>query len=101
VTAYRLISAEKARTPVSISCRLLGVSHSGYYEWAANVPSERARVDAELIERIVEIHAANRGPDLREQPPPDLSTPAKSRRAWPLPRPEAGDAGVTQGPGGR
>jgi putative transposase len=61
VTAYRLISAEKARTPVSMSCRLLGVSRSGYYEWAANVPSERARVDAELIERIVEIHSDHRG----------------------------------------
>jgi putative transposase len=61
VTAYRLISAEKARTPISMSCRLLGVSRSGYYEWAANVPSERARVDAELLERILAIHAANRG----------------------------------------
>jgi len=61
VTAYRLISAEKARTPVSMSCRLLGVSRSGYYEWAANIPSERARVDAELVERILAIHGANRG----------------------------------------
>ncbi len=61
MTAYRLISAEKARTPVSMSCRLLGVSRSGYYEWAANVPSARAREDAELIERIQAIHGANRG----------------------------------------
>jgi Transposase and inactivated derivatives len=61
VTAYRLISAEKARTPVSVSCRLLGVSRSGFYEWAANVPSARARQDAELIERIVEIHGEHRG----------------------------------------
>jgi putative transposase len=61
VTAYRLISAEKARTPVSVSCRLLGVSRSGDYEWAANVPSARALEDAELIERIVEIHGAHRG----------------------------------------
>jgi putative transposase len=61
VTAYRLISAEKARTPVSVSCRLLGVSRSGYYEWAANVPSPRAREDAGLIERIVAIHKAHRG----------------------------------------
>jgi putative transposase len=60
VTAYRLISAEKARTPVSMSCRLLGVSRSGYYQWAANVPSARAREDAELVERIVAIHAAHR-----------------------------------------
>jgi putative transposase len=61
VTAYRLISAEKARTPISMACRLLGVSRSGYYEWAANVPSAHAREDAELVERIVQIHGANRG----------------------------------------
>lgn len=61
MTAYRLISAEKARTPVSVSCRLLGVSRSGYYGWAANVPSARACEDAALIEQIVEIHGANRG----------------------------------------
>jgi putative transposase len=59
--AYRLISAEKARTPVSVSCRLLGVSRSGYYEWAANVPSERALTDAWLTERIRAIHKAHRG----------------------------------------
>lgn len=61
MTAYRLVSAEKARTPISVSCRLLGVSRSGYYEWAANRPSARARRDAELIERIVEIHDEHRG----------------------------------------
>jgi putative transposase len=61
VSAYRLISAEKARTPISMSCRLLGVSRSGYYEWAAERPSERAQEDAKLIERIVEIHSENRG----------------------------------------
>jgi putative transposase len=43
-----------------VSCRLLGVSRSGYYEWAANRPSARARRDAELIERIVEIHDEHR-----------------------------------------
>jgi putative transposase len=61
VTAYRLISAEKARTPISMSCRLLGVSRSGYYEWAANVPSQRALTDAWLTERICTIHTAHRG----------------------------------------
>jgi putative transposase len=60
VTACRLISAEKARTPVSVSCRLFGVSRSGYYQWAANRPSARAREDAELIARIVAIHKAHR-----------------------------------------
>ena len=62
MTAYRLISAEKARTPVSMSCRLLGVSRSGYYEWAAQRPrASGARATPELIERIRAIHGANRG----------------------------------------
>jgi putative transposase len=61
VTAYRLVSAEKARTPVSMSCRLLGVSRSGYYAWAANRPSQRALADASLTERIRAIHTAHRG----------------------------------------
>jgi putative transposase len=61
VTAYRLISAEKARTPVSMSCRLLGVSRSGYYEWERRAPSDRALTDAWLIEKIRAIHEAHRG----------------------------------------
>jgi putative transposase len=44
-----------------MSCRLLGVSRSGYYAWAANAPSERALTDAWLTERIRAIHAAHRG----------------------------------------
>jgi putative transposase len=56
-----LVSAEKARTPVSMSCRLLGVSRSGYYAWAANAPSERALTDVWLIERIRAIHEDHRG----------------------------------------
>jgi putative transposase len=61
VTAYRLVSAEKARTSVSVSCRLLGVSRSGYYAWAANATCERALTDAWLIERIRAIHKDHRG----------------------------------------
>jgi putative transposase len=58
---YRFISAEKARTPVSLACRWLGVSRSGYYEWATRAPSQRALTDAWLIERIRAIHTAHRG----------------------------------------
>jgi putative transposase len=61
VTAYRIISAEKARTPVSLACRLLGVGRSGYYEWAGRVPSDRALMDAWLTEKIREIHSEHRG----------------------------------------
>lgn len=57
---YRLISAEKARTPVSVACELLGVSRSGYYAWASRAPSDRALSDAWLIEKIKDIHNDNR-----------------------------------------
>jgi len=63
VSAYRIISAEKAEhaVPVSLSCELLEVSRSGYYEWATRGPSERDLQDLLLIEKIREIHKANRG----------------------------------------
>jgi putative transposase len=61
VSVYRFISAEKARTPVSVACRWLGVSRSGYYEWATRAPSQRALTDAWLTERIRAIHKAHRG----------------------------------------
>jgi putative transposase len=53
---------EKANYPVTLLCRTLGVSVSGFYEWRtrrAN-PCERRRVDAELSERIAAIHAMSR-----------------------------------------
>jgi putative transposase len=61
VSVYRFISAEKARTPVSVCCELLGVSRSGFYDWLRRPPSDRALSDAWLVERIKHIHAANRG----------------------------------------
>jgi hypothetical protein len=60
VSAYRIISAEKARTPVSVACELLGVSRSGYHAWERRAPSDRALSDAWLLERIKQIHAENR-----------------------------------------
>src|SRR3954447_26202614 len=61
VSVYRFISAEKARTPVSVCCELLGVGRSGFYDWRRRAPSNRALSDAWLLERIKAIHAANRG----------------------------------------
>jgi putative transposase len=62
VTAYRIISAEKANgIPVSLACELLDVSRSGYYVWSTRAPSDRALTDAFLIEKIKVIHAENRG----------------------------------------
>jgi len=38
-------------------CRVLGVSRSGYYDWAARGPSRHALEDAAALERIEAIHA--------------------------------------------
>jgi putative transposase len=59
--AYRIVLAEKARTPVSVACELLGVSTSGFYAWASRAPSDRDLSDAWLIERIEHVHGENRG----------------------------------------
>ena len=40
-------------------CRALGVSRSAYYERAGSGPSARELSDAELLEQIRELHAAN------------------------------------------
>jgi putative transposase len=55
-----MISAEKASTPISVCCRLLGVSRSGYYDWERRAPSDRTLTDAWLIEKIRQIWAENR-----------------------------------------
>ena len=61
MSCYRIVLAEKARTPVSVACELLGVSTSGFYAWASRAPSDRALSDAWLVERVKTIHAENRG----------------------------------------
>jgi putative transposase len=43
-----------------MSCRLLGVSRSGYYDWERRTPSDRALTDAWLTEKIRAIHKAHR-----------------------------------------
>jgi putative transposase len=61
VSAYRLIEAEKASYPVSLLCRVLKVSRSGYYDWKDRPPSKRDQENAALTEQIVEIHERSRG----------------------------------------
>jgi putative transposase len=60
VSCFRLIAAEKARFPISLSCRVLGVSRSGFHAWERRPPSQRALSDAWLRERIRAIHARSR-----------------------------------------
>ena len=61
MSCYRIVLAEKARTPVSVACGLLGVSRSGFYDWQRRAPSDRALSDAWLIEKIKQIHGEHRG----------------------------------------
>ena len=44
------------RFPVDFMCRALGVSRQGYYAWLTRPPSARCKQDAELAERIRELH---------------------------------------------
>ena len=53
------MSANQANIPVRTSCRVLRVSHSGYYAWLGRALSRRALDDAVLIERIRAIHVAS------------------------------------------
>lgn len=59
---FRLVEAGKAwKTPLKVSCELLGVSRSGFYDWERRVPCQRELEDAWITEKIKEIHRDNRG----------------------------------------
>ena len=60
MSMYRYIDAEKTTYPVSMLCRVLNVSRSGYHAWKVRPPSKRARENAALTERIREIHHRSR-----------------------------------------
>ena len=58
---FKLIDAEKADYSISLLCRVLQVSRSGYYDWKDRPPSKRDRENAALTPRITEIHERSRG----------------------------------------
>ena len=53
---FRLVEAERAQHPVSLLCKVLGVTSAGYYAWRRRGPSLRLLGDAELQRLLVEIH---------------------------------------------
>lgn len=55
------MNANQADYPVRTMCRVLKVSHSGFYAWRDRSPSKRTIADAVLTERIRQIHAASDG----------------------------------------
>jgi len=60
VRLFKFIDAEKANYPISLLCRILKVSRSGYYDWKDRSPSKRNRENAALTEKIREIHNRSR-----------------------------------------
>ena len=52
--------ANQADHPVTMLCSVLGISTSGFYAWRVRGPSERAKRDAELTEKIRGFHRASR-----------------------------------------
>jgi putative transposase len=61
VKCFRFIGAERANHPISLMCRLLAVSRSGFHAWQRRAPSQHALDDAWLSERIRAIHGRSRG----------------------------------------
>jgi putative transposase len=57
---YAFIETEKANHRVSVMCRAMKVSKSGFYGWRDREPSARARADALLLEKIICIHRDSR-----------------------------------------
>lgn len=49
--------------PVSVVCKILGVSVSGYYDWRGRSKSRRAIRHAWLTELIRDVHLQSRGTD--------------------------------------
>jgi putative transposase len=60
VSLFRFIAAERANHSISLMCRLLGVSRSGFHAWERRPPSDRALADAWLVDRITAIHRESR-----------------------------------------
>jgi putative transposase len=57
---FAFISVEKACTPVSVLCRVLEVTRSGFYAWLSREPSAHEIDDEKLAIEIAAIHKASR-----------------------------------------
>ena len=58
--AFRFISVEKANHAVSLLCRVLEVSRSGFYAWLGREPSARALADERILVEVRKIHKDSR-----------------------------------------
>jgi len=58
---FHFIHESRTIWPISLMCRLLGVSRSGYYSWQRRPVSVRKMADKALITAIKIVHQASRG----------------------------------------
>lgn len=58
---FAFVSAEQVAFPIAVTCRLLGVSTSGYYAWKGRPGSSRSLRDLELGDRVRAAHDASSG----------------------------------------
>ena len=61
MSCFRFIAAEKTNHPISLMCRLLGVSRSGFHGWEQRKPSARAVEDERLTAQIRSMHERSGG----------------------------------------
>ena len=57
---FKFIENERENFPVSILCRVLDVSRSGYYRWRTAEPSEREKLDTQLKPKVAAIYAESK-----------------------------------------
>jgi putative transposase len=61
VSSFEIIRAEAANFPVTVLCKLLEVSKSGYYAHLARTASARQQKDERVVTKVRAIHAQTRG----------------------------------------
>ena len=61
VSSFEFIERNHAHYPIALMCRVLQVSRSGYYAWRGRPPSERARQDGKLKDRLLRLHTESKG----------------------------------------
>ncbi len=57
---YQFIAEHRCEYPMTIMCRVLEVSVSGYYAWWKREPSRHARSDAQLAQQVKTVFQNNR-----------------------------------------
>lgn len=57
---YAFIAAHQGEFDITILCRVLQVSGSGYYAWRGRPSAQRTQVNQDLLKQIRQVHAASR-----------------------------------------